>query len=126
DGYQLAALQVESKAVVPAGDGALVEAHGLLGQPHATVQTLILERIDLAVHATQHDRDAADLNTFDVVFRQLIGKQCRIPMVDKAPGSILVRLILALGLGIVGAGIADAVFDDAAADDWLGHDRSLD
>src|SRR5690606_10236539 len=91
DGYQLAALQVESKAVVPAGDGALVEAHGLLGQPHATVQTLILERIDLAVHATQHDRDAADLNTFDMVFRQLIGKQCRIPMVDKAPGSILVR-----------------------------------
>src|SRR5690606_36786580 len=37
DGYQLAALQVESEAVVPAGDGALVEAHGLLGQPHATV-----------------------------------------------------------------------------------------
>ncbi|MNN11256.1 hypothetical protein D3C81_1242090 [compost metagenome] len=122
DGHQVAFFQVEGEAVVPAGNGALVEAHGLLREAHTTVQTLILERVDLAVDATQDDRHAADLDAFDLILAQLVGEQRRIPVVDEAPGGILVRLVLALGLGVVGAGIADAGLDLAATDDRLvGH-----
>ncbi|MNY23554.1 hypothetical protein D3C86_1572260 [compost metagenome] len=122
DGRQLAALQVEGETVVPAGDGALVEAHRLLGQAHAAVQALVLEGEHLAVDAAQDDRDAADLDAFDLVLGQLVAEQRRVPVVDEAPGGVLVGLVLALGLGVVGAGIADTGFDLAATDDRLvGH-----
>ncbi|MNZ93772.1 hypothetical protein D3C78_1128560 [compost metagenome] len=122
DGHQLAALQVEGETVVPAGDGALVEAHRLLGQAHAAVQALVLEGEHLAVDPAQDDRDTADLDTLDLVFTQLVGEQRRVPVVDEAPGGVLVGLVLALGLGVVGAGIADTGLDLAATDDRLvGH-----
>ncbi|MNO86348.1 hypothetical protein D3C76_777440 [compost metagenome] len=128
DGYQLAALQIEGETVVPAGDGALGEAHRLLRESHATVQALVLERIDLTVDPAQDDRHATDLDTFDLILAQFVGEQRRIPVVDEAPGGILVRLVLALGLGVVGAGIADAGLHLAATDDRLvcGHDGSPD
>ncbi|MNZ87032.1 hypothetical protein D3C78_1058790 [compost metagenome] len=128
DGHQIALFQVEGEAVVPAGNGALVEAHGLLREAHTTVQTLILERVDLAVDATQDDRHAADLDAFDLILGQLVGEQRRIPVVDEAPGGVLVGLVLALGLGVVGAGIADAGLHLAATDDRLvcGHEGSPD
>ncbi|MCY1408174.1 hypothetical protein D9M71_234930 [compost metagenome] len=125
DGHQVAFFQVEGEAVVPAGNGALVEAHRLLGQTHATVQALVLERVDLAVDPAQHDRHAADLDALHLVLGQLVGEQRRIPVVDEAPGGVLVGLVLALGLGVVDAGIADAGLDLTTADDGLvGHGGS--
>ncbi|MCY1306977.1 hypothetical protein D9M70_568690 [compost metagenome] len=86
------------------------------------MQALVLQGEDLAIDPTQHDRHAADLDAFDLVFTQLVAEQRRVPVVDKAPGCVLVGLILALDFGVVGAGIADAALDHAAADDrLLGH-----
>ncbi|MNC22550.1 hypothetical protein D3C75_705530 [compost metagenome] len=49
DGHQLAAFEVEGETVIPARDGALAKAGRLLRQAHTTVQTLVLEGINLTI-----------------------------------------------------------------------------
>ncbi|WP_244108863.1 hypothetical protein [Burkholderia anthina] len=84
------------------------------------MQALILQRIDLAFRAPQHDRNAADLDPFNLVLRKLVAEERRIPVIDESPRGILVRLILALG----GARIAivRGLTGTTAAHNWLiGH-----
>ncbi len=113
DGGEHAALQVEGEAVVPARNRFLVEAHRLLGETHAAVNTLILQRIYLAFYAAQHDRNAADLDALHLVFLKFIAEQGGIPMIDEAPGCILV------GLKRAGSCSAGLGVDHAAAHDGL-------
>ncbi|MNS94782.1 hypothetical protein D3C72_1290090 [compost metagenome] len=115
DGRQVAALEIEREAVIPAADGVLGQAHRLGGQTDATVNALVLQGKDLAVHAAQHDRNAADLDALHAVFRQFLAEQGRIPVVDKAPGRVLVRLVLTLHFGVIDARIADLVVPRLAA-----------
>ena len=109
DRAQLAVLQIEGEAVVPAGDRALVEASGLGRKPDAAMHALIFQRIDLAIDPAQDNRNAADLDALDLVFRQFLAEQGRIPVVDEAPGCVLVGLVGRLGLRVIEPLIADLV-----------------
>src|SRR5690554_1479875 len=113
NGIQVACFQVKGKTVIPAADSFLIIKHRQLGQTYTTVTALVLQRKHFAVGTTQYQRNACNLDSNHLVLWQLVRKQRRIPVVNKAPGCILIWLILALGFGIVGALFTDAVYTTA-------------
>ena len=72
-------------------------------------RALILQCKEFSVHTANQDWNATNLNPLDRTFRKLFAEKRRVPVVDKAPIGILVRLVKTLCARIIGPLVADAV-----------------
>src|SRR6516164_5708318 len=73
------------------------------------MRALISQGKEFSVHTANHDRNATNLNPLDRTFSKLFAKKRRIPVVDKTPFGIFVRLVETLCARVIGALVADAV-----------------
>jgi hypothetical protein len=65
------------------------------------VDTPIFQGINPSVYSSKNDRNAADLNSLNLIFLKLLAEDSGIPMVDESPLCLLIGFILALRLRVV-------------------------
>jgi hypothetical protein len=73
------------------------------------MRALVLQGKYFPLPATQQNGYTTNLDTRDCTVRKLFAEKSRIPVVDKAPFRILIRLVETLGARIVSPLVADAV-----------------